>query len=193
MRFAGRPSWQIGIGQRQELVIALFVRDAAGVEQTAAPLGLPRLDPQVEPAGTGSLDGTDDWNAWWTELITAPGHAVWRRLVPPDFGDFGETPALQQLLQRHWPAALAWSQTSTTEHAEFMRSNRGDPLWDVVADVERALNRSARPFDLRIDEVPVAGRDWWQVGPEHFLISPGLLRDREAFHTRLRPEIERLA
>ena len=51
----------MGFDQPFTLVIALYVRDAAGIAQTAAPIDLPRLDPPI------SADEVSGQAAAWAE------------------------------------------------------------------------------------------------------------------------------
>ena len=96
------------------------------------------------------------------------------------------------MLQEHVEAAIRWSGSSKHEHADHM-IRTPPPLGDLVAEVERGLRRPARPFTLRVDEVPVAGQGWWPVAHGHVLVSSALLRDHQTLLAVLRPEIEQVA
>jgi hypothetical protein len=193
VRRAGRPSWEIIVDHPQVLAIALYIRDATGIVQHAPPAELPEALPPVARAGAASAttEETAEWNAWWSRALTTGPRAL-LELRPPSFPAFAEAPALHQLLQEHFEAARRWSDGPKRDHADRMRS---DPplLGKLVAAVERGLRRRAKPFTLRIDEVPVAGPTWLPVADGHVLVSPDLLRDPAAFFRELRPVIEELA
>ena len=75
----------------QVLAIALYLRDLAGVAQTAPPSELPQAAPSVAAHGTvqAAPEVAAQWNAWWTRaLLSAPHRAVRLRLdVVPVAGD----------------------------------------------------------------------------------------------------------
>lgn len=51
MRQAGQVSWQVSIGEPQNLALGLFIRDVAGLTSTHT--WLPPAAPTVPPAGGG--------------------------------------------------------------------------------------------------------------------------------------------
>lgn len=79
VRMSGRPSWQVTVDSPQVLAIALYLRDLAGVAQTAPPSELPQAAPSVAAHGTvqAAPEVAAQWNAWWTRaLLSAPHRAV---------------------------------------------------------------------------------------------------------------------
>ena len=70
----------------------------------------------------------------------------------------------------------------------------GRPLVEttLVADLERTSGRRARPFHLRVTEIPVAGQHLWQLHPDHILISAALLRDTNEYRRRLTSVVQSL-
>jgi hypothetical protein len=191
VRRAGSPSWQIVVDHPQVLAIALYVRDVAGVRHDAPPADLPGVAPPVARAGAATAQATAEWNAWWSRAV-ATGPRALVELRPPAFPAFADAPALQLLVQEHFVDARRWSDGTGRDHAEHMMTSP-PLLGELVAEVEAALGRTARPFVLRIDEVPVAGRIWRPVTDRHVLVSPAVLRDPAALHAELRPVIRRLA
>lgn len=176
----------------QVLAVALHIRDVAGVAQTSPPVDLPEAAPSVPPDGTVHAlpEVTAQWNGWWTRALTSGPHTV-KDLEPPHFPAFADAPALQDLLRVHFDAARRWS-------AELKRSSAGTirgtlPLGELVSEVEHRMGRPARPFNLRLDVVPVAGHGMWTVRHAHMLVSSTLLHDVELLVARLRPEVESLA
>lgn len=192
MRRLGRPSWQVEVGDRQVLAVVLYIRDAAGIAQTAAPVDLPDLAPSVRTSGTvpASPEATAQWNTWWARALTM-GPRAGLELQPPNFAAFADAPALQDLLGEHFDAAQRWSSDRTRSSAA---ANPADlPLGDLVSEIEHRLGRAAKPFNLRLDAVPVAGRGLWTVGRQHLLVPLALLQDPDQLVTLLRPTVAVLA
>jgi len=71
-----------------------------------------------------------------------------------------------------------------------MHSSHGLLQTKIVRDMERAVARTARPFHLRITEIPVHGQQLWQLRPDHVLVSAALLRDTAQYRQRLMPVVE---
>lgn len=189
MRTSGRPSWQISLDDPQVLAVALYVRDVAGISQTASPADLPRVTPAVSPAGTApaSAEVTQQWNDWWARALTE-GPAALREAEPPSFSAFAASPALQELLQVHFRAAVSWSSGLHLGSA----GRGGLPLGELVAEAERRAGRTARPFALRLDVVPVEAGHPWVLGPGHLLLPASLLDDVDLLMDRLRPVVQEL-
>lgn len=190
VRMAGRPSWQVRVDAPQVLAVALHIRDVAGLAQTSPPIHLPEAAPSVATEVTvhDLTEVTAQWNAWWTRALTTGPRAP-KELEPPHFPAFADAPALQDLLRVHFDAARRWS-------AELKRGGAGtmgtSPLGELVSEVEHRMGRAAKPFNLRLDVVPVAGRGMWTVRHAHMLMSGALLDDPELLVAKLRPEVELL-
>lgn len=219
MREAGRTSWGIRIDEPQPLVIALFVRDVSGLKSRH--IWLPHAVPATPRAnGEGSEDAARQWDLWWDRALLFDWDmeeqsqeqltTLW--WTPPDFDSLRSTPALQEVVARHFSDAVAWSHDRKREHVELMigapdtgplnpgpraqgllQSTRG-PLFEsrLVADLERHLGRRARPFQLRITEIPVAGKELWQLDPHHVLLTAELLRDSDEYRRRITPVLQAL-
>jgi len=56
-----------------------------------------------------------------------------------------------------------------------------------VADWERACGRRVQPFNLLVTEIPVAGRERWQLDAGHVLVTAGLLGDPGEYRRRVTP------
>jgi len=211
VREAGQTSWRIGIDEPQPLVIGLFVRDVAGLKSRH--VWLPHAVPATPRAnGEGSEDAARQWDLWWDRALqfdwTMDGQsqerlaALW--WTPPDFDSLRSTPALQAVVARHFSDAVAWSRDRKLEHVELMigtpdprpfhrgRSGRGLVETRLVADLERNLGRRARPFQLRITEIPVAGKELWQLDPHHVLLTAELLRDSDEYRRHITPVLQAL-
>lgn len=196
VELAGSSSWRIEVDEPQVLVVASFVRDAAGLRPEVDPAN-PPLEPAVAP-GPGGSEGdaaaaaSAQWAAWWPRLLER-GAAALRDLEPPDFPALAGTPALQDLVRARFDDAVAWSGDRRREHAEFARDPRRNVEGDAVRAAERDLGRRARPFRLRVTELPVAGDGGWVFADDHVVVARALRRDPDAYRRWLRPVVARLA
>jgi len=119
MRQAGQASWQISIGEPQNLAMGLFIRDVTGLTSTHT--WLPSAAPTVPPAGGGSPAAARQWDEWWNQALAAGPSAAWPEAAaswwsPPDFDSLDAAPELQVLVRRHFPAAVRWSEARQREH-----------------------------------------------------------------------------
>jgi hypothetical protein len=207
-----RTSWQIMIDQPEPLVIGLFVRDVAGLKTRHT--WLPRCAPGITRANhEGSAKATHQWDLWWDRSISNNwnGHdqsldqlaGMW--WIPPDFESLQSAPALQEVVARHFDNARQWERERKEEHIELMigtpdrrrfhrgrRGGRGLDHTRLVAGLERNLGRRARPFQLRITVIPVAGKELWQLDPHHVLLTDELLRDSVEYRRRITPVLQAL-
>ena len=211
MQKAGLTSWQVGIDEPPPLVIGLFVRDVAGLKSRHT--WLPHCAPAVPRAnGEGSEEAAHQWDQWWDRSLSnnwnVPDQsqeqlaAMW--WLPPDFESLQSAPALQEVVARHFDAARQWSRDRKQEHIELMigsptrlfhRTRKG--RWqlverNLVADLEREAGRRAQPYQLRITEIPVAGRELWQLDPHHVLVTAELLRDSDEYRRLMTPVLQAL-
>jgi len=60
------------------------------------------------------------------------------------------------------------------------------PTWNALC------GRRANPFNLRVSEIPVAGRELWQLDPGHVVVTAGLLGDPGEYRRRLTPILQAL-
>ena len=211
MHQAGQLSWRIAIDEPQPLVIGLIVRDVAGL--TSRHVWLPPAAPATPCAnGEGSEDGARQWDLWWDRSISNNWNArdqsqeqlaaMW--WTPPEFDSLQWAPALQEVVARHFSDARQWARDRKQEHVELVigtpdprpfhrgRSGRGLVETRLVADLERDLGRRAQPFQLRITEIPVAGKELWQLEPCHVLITAGLLGDSDEYRRLMTPIVRAL-
>ena len=100
MHHTGGPGWRITMDSYEPMVLALYIRDLAGISGVGDPL-LSRLAPQVQAidhtrvtAPHGGVDALwEQWSAWWEALHLAYPTAK-PLVVPPDFSEFDQLPAL---------------------------------------------------------------------------------------------------
>jgi len=211
VREAGRTSWRIEMDEPEPLVIGLFVRDVAGL--TSRHAWLPHCAPATSRADAeGSEDAARQWDAWWERSLSnnwnGPDQsqeqlaAMW--WLPPDFESLQSAPELQEVVANHFCDARQWARDRKQEHVELVvgtpdprrfhrgRSGRGLVETKLVADLERDLGRQARPFQLRITEIPVAGKELWQLDPDHVLLTAELLRDSDDYRRQITPILQAL-
>ena len=197
MELVGSSSWRIEVDEPQVLVIASFVRDAAGLRPEVDP-AVPPLEPPVAP-GPGGGEGnavaaaSAQWATWWPGLLERDAAAL-RDLEPPDFPALAGSPELRDLLRARFGDAVAWSNDRHREQAALARESRRHGVeGDVVREAERRLGRRARPFRLRVAELPVAGDGGWVLAGDHVLVARALRNDPDAYRRWLRPVVARLA
>jgi hypothetical protein len=197
---ADRASWQIHIDQPQSLAIGLFIRDVAGVLSRHS--WLPLASPAVPRAGDQAPEAAGlQWDAWWDQAVREerkaddaewpPDLSSW--WTPPAFESIRSAPELKEIVAAHFFDAVRWSNDRHQEHGATMLSSVGD-LFEthLVRDMERARGRTAQPFSLWITEIPVAGQQFWQLRPDHLLVTADLLRDTAQYRQRLAPVVEAL-
>ena len=197
---AGQTSWQISTDQPQPLAIGLFIRDVAGVPSHHA--WLPPASPAVARTDGPALAAAGvQWDAWWDRTLGderkaddadwPPDLSSW--WTPPAFESLDAAPELQEIVAAHFFDAVRWSNDRSQEHGATLQSSVG-ALFEtkLVRTMERALARTARPFHLRITEIPVLGQQLWQLHPDHVLVTAGLLRDTAQYRQRLTPVVEAL-
>jgi hypothetical protein len=197
---ANQASWQISTDQPQPLVIGLFIRDVAGVPSRSS--WLPPASPAVPRAGDQAPDATGlQWDDWWNQAVLEedqadgadwpPDLSSW--WTPPAFESLHAAPELQEIVAAHFFDAVGWSNDRHQEHGATMQSSVGALFaTKLVRTMERALVRTARPFHLRITEIPVLGQQLWQLRPDHVLVSSALLRDTAQYQQQLIPVVEAL-
>lgn len=202
MYIAGTEACQITVDEPSVLVIALYIREAIGVSDLAAP-EIPILDPSsaIWPAwarrpSVGIPTGVRDplhgdsppglvdreqaaleWTRWWRHLLLV-GSAGQDDLRPPRFAAFQSSPALRLVLQHHHERADLWAGAiSSDPRTKRAHAAPKDGLEDIAREAAR-LWRS-RPFRLRLTVIPVQTEHAWQLAPDHILMTRHLIADRD--------------
>jgi len=176
-------------------LIGLFVRDAAGLRPAAA-VDVPPLTPTVEVraslAPLAVPEASAQWARWWNgELTRQEGPE--RGFFVPD-ARFGDGAELGALVSECFEEAVRWS--SARKHEEAAARWSGEPRddeGDIVRAVEAEIGRRARPFELCVTELPVAGAVGWRVSARHVVVSRALRGDALAYRRWLTPVIRELA
>lgn len=202
MHHTGGPGWRITMDTSGPMLLALYLKDHAGLDGAGMPPVAP-AQPRVREADhhqltqhVGGLPALRrEWEAWWQHLIE--NHPEMSPAVePPAFGAFGEAPALQRSLQAHFGAALTWARERRAEYERLERKREAvgasDVLREIVEERQLEVGTTARDFSLTIIELPLSEDRAWLVNADKVIMSQSLLEDREAFRSYLKPVVELL-
>jgi hypothetical protein len=117
-------------------------------------------------------------------------------LSPPDFAAFGNSPALQRVLQAHFGSALTWVRERRSEYAELeaerVASGSDLLLDDLVDDRLMEVGRSSRDFSLTIIELPLDEQRAWYLEPDKIIMSHDLISQPDLFRSYVQPVVEML-
>ena len=219
MLVEGTLRWRVTEDCPLDLLVALCLRDLAGLEQVGDP-PLPAVVPAVQhepaphrmlavaprsswvpaPLGAKSADPSvlgEEWARWWRRaVIKMNAVASWSTLfVPPHFAAFDRELALQDLVIERFADAIAWSNARRAEYLADDLAHRmeySDAIVDVVRSREHELRRQAGSFRLDIEALPLAEKGAWVVGPDTVVISWSLRDDRDAFREWFEPLVAAL-
>ncbi len=202
MHETGGPGWRITMDTSGPMLIALYIRDAAGLNSVGHP-ALCHVAPKVrgsdhlhliaEVGGTSALK--TEWEAWWAQILKAyPDMSP--SLAPPGFQAFSNSPALRRVLQAHFGAALSWARErrGAYQALEAARDGSGAALLlaDMVEDSLLEAGRAAREFTLTIIELPLAEPRAWYLEPDKIIMSNELLSQPELFRSYVQPVVDLL-
>ncbi|KIC66541.1 hypothetical protein AB0284_01720 [Pseudarthrobacter phenanthrenivorans] len=200
MQYAGGSGWQITTDTSGPMMIALYVRDAAGLNGVGRPV-LSHTAPKIRPADhthlTSDVGGLSalktEWEAWWEQLVKAHPHMA-PELSPPSFEAFGNSPALQRVLQAHFGAALTWARERRSEYAELeaerVATGTDQLLGEMVDDRLMEVGRDSRDFTLTIIELPLDEQRAWYLEPDKIIMSQELMGQPELFRSYVQPVLE---
>ncbi|MET1086478.1 MAG: hypothetical protein ABWY04_05060 [Arthrobacter sp.] len=202
MHQTGGSGWQITMDTSGPMMIALYVRDAAGLDGAGTP-ALSHAAPKIRHADhthlTAEVGGLNalktEWEAWWEQLLKAHPQMA-PELSPPNFEAFGNSPALQRVLQAHFGAALTWVRERRSEYAELeaerVASGSDQLLDDMVDDRLMEIGRGSRDFNLTIIELPLNEQRAWYLEPDKIIMSHELMSQPELFRSYVQPVVEML-
>jgi len=193
----GRSSWRVSFGEPERLVVALYVRDATGLQVTTDPL-IPPLEPIVAvheslPAGVDRIAASTQWGEWWAGLLLLGGEVGRVRLPEPrtELRELTDRPALQALAREVFPEASVWAGQRKRETAKMTHSPEEGAVRTerrLIQEVTRRHRwRRLHPFHLQITQLPVAGVQGWRVSEDHVVVTRGLRRDVDAYREWLSP------
>ncbi|WP_025157516.1 hypothetical protein [Leifsonia aquatica] len=214
----GTLRWQVTEDCPWDLLMALAVRDLAGLGEAGEP-ALPRLTPALAPvlrantgahpavpraasrAGhTGAAVGepgtlAQQWRAWFDVAVDRERRPLGGMLRPPHFPVFDRAIELQDVVIAHYDAAADWAHQ---RHAEYVQASllnharRAADIVDVVREREHELRRQAGYFRLDLDVLPLSSSGAWIVGPHTVVVSASLRDDSPAFRDWFRPLVSAL-
>ncbi|MEO5780182.1 MULTISPECIES: hypothetical protein [Arthrobacter] len=202
MHETGGPGWRITMDTSGPMLIALYIRDAAGLNSAGHP-ALCHVEPKIRAsdhahliAEVGGISALKtEWEAWWEQLLKAyPDMSP--ALGPPGFSAFSNSPALKRVLQAHFGAALTWARERRGEYMALEASR--DPsgaallLSDMVEDRLLYAGRGARDFTLTIIELPLVEPRAWYLEPDKMIMSRELLSQPELFRSYVQPVVDLL-
>ncbi|MEA5453203.1 hypothetical protein SPF06_00575 [Sinomonas sp. JGH33] len=191
------PGWTITTDTSSPMLIALYLKDNAGLTGAGLPPVAP-AQPRIREAdhhqltqhvgGIGAL--RREWEAWWARLIEGDPDKV-PEVAPPEFSAFSDAPALQRSLQAHFGSALTWARERRAdyERLEARREARGTSrmLEEMVASRQLEVGPEAKDFNLTIIELPLAEDRAWLVNTDKVIMSQSLMEDPETFRSYLEP------
>jgi hypothetical protein len=184
------------------MLIALYVRDAAGLDTAGHP-ALCHAAPKIrasdhshliaEVGGPAALK--TEWEAWWEQLLKDHPEMS-PELSPPGFRAFSNSPALRRVLQAHFGAALTWARERLAEYgtleAEREANGNNELLADMVEDRLLDVGRASKDFGLTIIELPLAEPRAWYLEPDKIIMSHELLSQPELFRSYVQPVVDLL-
>jgi hypothetical protein len=201
----GRPSWRVMVDMPRTLVVALHLRDAAGLQVRGAHT-VPSLEPFVDLDGAlvsyAGEAAAEAWALWWDGLLDRhPEFSGVPPLVPDPFPELAVD--LRALIGIGLPAADAWFEArkheDMQERLRRQRRNEGrthspiTPVAQLVNELEEELGRPVAPFDLLISILPVRGVWGRRVRRDHVLISKSLIEYVDGAAALLEPVVRELA
>ncbi|WP_432562227.1 hypothetical protein [Kineococcus sp. SYSU DK003] len=186
MRSVGR--WAIDLTMPQSLLLALHLRDAAGLRPPLSPL-LPDLPPLDPPATKLRVSGGDlagleaagaQWADWWAESFPGGPDAL-TSILPPRYPGLHGRPELRGIAELGMDDAVAWCERAR-EMQRRVVARTPSALFEtnLMTGVERELGRRLFPFSIGIVVLPVQGAHAWDVLGTP-VISLGLRADRDAY------------
>lgn len=200
MHHTGGHGWQITVGTSATMLIALYLRDTAGLDGAGTP-AISSAHPEVRPADprqlTASVGGTyalrEQWEQWWEPLARGHPRAI-EVVTPPHFPEFNHAPALQRLLSAHYGAALSWARARKHEYhvleSERAAGDANDLLGDLVEERQLELGREAREFSLQMIELPLSQPRAWWIEPDRLIMSQRLSQHEELLRSYVEPVLE---
>ncbi len=202
MRLGG-SSWRVSFGEPERLVVALYVRDATGLQVATDPL-IPPLEPLVAvhdslPLGVDRVAASTQWGEWWGGLLLLGGEVGRVRLPEPriELRELADRPALQALAREVFSEASAWAGQRKRETATMMHGPEEGAVRTerrLIQEVTRWHRwRRLQAFHLQITQLPVAGVQGWRVSEDHVVVTRGLRRDVDAYREWLSPVVDELA
>jgi hypothetical protein len=187
IELAGVGSWRFAVDVNEMVHVALYVRDALGLDVEAAPNRPPALAGGV-PAGPDVLNDAErgeaaaQWPAWWEAVLADATHQnqgppdradmdAWMRELhvrglrtgsPPEFAGLMDRPALRKALIALTPEACRWAEgPRRAAHPPAGRATFASELIREVAE-DVAFDRGVAVQAVRAVALVLAVEgSWW--------------------------------
>ena len=175
MRTAGSRSWRLEVSDSDLAVMALFVRDAVGLEPSSAVLP-PALDSPVADlrdilSDRDRADASVQWLSWWAQILDVEFDALAAiRAVsdPPEFTVLAHAPQLQAAVRANFDDASRWRRLRT---ARLEAALEWDAIKQAVDDVAFDRQVPVHACSGTVVVLPVAGQWWRRIAPGQVLCS----------------------
>lgn len=179
----------ISVNEPQPAVVALFLRDAAGLHVG----DIPPLSPPVAARplrGDFDFDAAcTEWSRWWDSLMAeeesrtpGPGN---RDGIMPDPAEYPTLAALASELGIA-PEALAYSQDRKREAAELRGQGPNRVLMKILTDARPSPFHPSRDVSLLVTQLPVEGEFVWRRSEHHVVVSHETCADPSSYNAALR-------
>lgn len=187
----------VSANTHRQMLLALYIRDLAGIH----PVGMPEispLNPTVKPSAVREAKRHEptelrqEWQGWWEAILTG-GQAG---AVPeePDFACFDDSPTLQVLMRAHYGSAISWANERMAEYESLSRkharSGRRALLERMIDEQIMEVERAPKAFTLNLVELPLTEPRAWFVEPSMVILSQHLIEDPELYRSYLQPVIK---
>ncbi|RZU61001.1 hypothetical protein EV380_0556 [Zhihengliuella halotolerans] len=208
------PGWQVSARSHMSMLIALYLRDLAGIRRASPALCdspqtpmLSPLSPPVKPRAADEFSRAEfaelcqEWHQWWRRIVTrydadgSPDETETPEpglLGQPHFNAYRSSPSLQRLLRAHYGAATDWSHERRREYNALSREHAAAGRRQVLESLVEERSLESDPQDvltLNMIELPLAERRAWLVGDRTVILSQELVRDERLLRSYLEPMI----
>ena len=202
MHHTGGPGWRITMDTSGPMLIALYIRDAAGLDTAGHP-ALCHVAPKIRAADhshlTAEVGGPAALKTEWDGMVGTAAEGPARKCPPglprrlPCVQQFAGPPAR---VQAHFGAALTWARERRGEYrtleAEREANGNNELLADMVEDRLLDVGRASKDFGLTIIELPLAEPRAWYLEPDKIIMSHELLSQPELFRSYVQPVVDLL-
>ncbi|MGZ0712084.1 zinc-binding alcohol dehydrogenase (plasmid) [Coraliomargarita sp. W4R53] len=201
MSASGHPEWLIREDAGQQILLALYLRQALGIRSVAelpSLRGIPsRTNDRAAPA-QATLE--QQWRVLWDMTVEPETHVSPSPLELVDgFETLLALPAagsaeLRDAIGPFAAEALAFSQSA---HARYRKDAGSGVSYrayaSAIAEYERRIGRRAHSFELNVQVLPLSQRGVWWIGSLTIAVTDGLRGDVVAFDAAINPIIAELA
>lgn len=191
MLVEGTIRWQVTEDCPWDLLLALALRDLAGLADECSPeipLGVPGIG-RIDTAGIDRAQLAAQWRGWWAGIVPLETRPFITEVSPPHFATFDRALDLQEAMYRGYDRAIEWARQRRFEYLSAVEK-REHPLADVYGLVQRRqfeLRRQSTSFRLDLAILPVAEKGAWVEAPDTIVVSESLRDDAEQFREWLLP------